>query len=94
MKPAPSIMQDSKECYITGEDYNLHRHHVFGGIRRAASDRWGCWIWLRPDYHNMSSHGIHFDPALDLRIKQETQRRFEELYGHEQFMAVFGKNYL
>jgi hypothetical protein len=32
--------------------------------------------------------------ALDLMIEQECQRRFEEIYSHEEFMEVFGKNYL
>ena len=42
----------------------------------------------------MSNHGVHADKDLDLRIKRETQMRFEELYGHEIFMKEFGKNYL
>ena len=92
--PSKSIMQDTKECYITGSRINLHRHHVYAGSRRALSEKWGCWVWLRADYHNMSNHGVHFDTALDLRIKQETQKRFETLHGHEKFMEVFGKNYL
>lgn len=92
--PSKSIMQDTKECYITGSRINLHRHHVYAGSRRALSEKWGCWIWLRADYHNMSSHGVHFDTALDFRIKQETQQKFETLHGHEKFMEVFGKNYL
>ncbi len=91
---ADSIMQEEKECYITGSPLDLHQHHVFDGSRRKASDKWGCWIWLRSDYHNMSDHGVHFDSELDLRIKQETQRRFEQLYGHNKFMAVFGKSYI
>ncbi len=89
-----SIMQEKKECYITGSVSGLHCHHVFDGCRRKASDKWGCWIWLRADYHNMSDHGVHFDTALDLRIKQETQNRFEQLYGRNKFMKVFGKSYL
>lgn len=42
----------------------------------------------------MSDHGVHFDKALDLQLKQECQRRFEALYGHDTFMEVFGRNYL
>lgn len=88
-------MQDEKECYITGCKYGLHKHHVFyGSANRKKSEEWGCWVWLKSDYHNMSNHGVHFDKELDLRIKQETQKRFEELYGHETFMKEFGKNYL
>ncbi len=89
-----NLLQDKKQCYITGQVINLHRHHVFGGARRKASEKWGCWVYLTADMHNMSNKGVHFNRALDLRIKRDTQRAFEELYGHEKFMQVFGKNYL
>lgn len=91
---AASIMQDKKECYLTGSRTDLHKHHVFGGPNRFNSEAWGCWIWLRADYHNASNHGVHFDQALNLRLKRETQQRFEQLHGHEKFMEIFGKNYL
>ena len=89
-----SIMQDVKECYVTGSRRDLHRHHVYFGANRQKSEQWGCWVWLRQDYHNTSSRGVHFDRALDLRLKQETQRRFEKLHGREKFIDVFGRNYL
>lgn len=94
MTHSQSIMQDRRECYVTGSVVDLHRHHVYAGSRRQASEKWGCWVWLRSDYHNMRKHGVHFDSVLDRRIKRETQQRFEELYGHEKFMEVFGKSYL
>lgn len=89
-----TIMQTRKECYVTRKTNNLHKHHIFGGSRRKASDLWGCWVWLTPAMHNMSNDGVHFNKALDTALKQECQRRFEDLYGHEKFMEVFGKNYL
>ena len=87
-------MQSQKECYITGSTQGLHKHHVFFGSRRKASDKWGCWVWLRYDWHNGSNYGVHFNHELDMRLKCETQERFEQLYGHEKFFEVFGKNYL
>ena len=88
-------MQNTKECYITGSTVNLHRHHVFGGNpNRRLSEKHGCWVWLRADWHNMSNYGVHFDKELDLQIKRETQARFEATWGHEKFMEVFGKSYL
>lgn len=92
---AKSIMQDEKVCYVTGDTYNLHKHHVFyGTANRKKSEHWGCWIWLRYDLHNGSNRGIHFDKEFDLRIKRETQERFEELYGHELFVKEFGRSWL
>ena len=90
-KRGPSILQDEKKCFITGATEPLDVHHCFHGPRRAAADRWGCWIWLRRDLHRE----LHDkNKALDKMIEQTCQTRFEELYGHEKFMEVFGKNYL
>ena len=91
---AKSILQSDKKCYVTGDTYSLHKHHVFGGGWRKLSEKWGCWVWLRSDYHNASNHGVHSDHDLDMRIKKDAQKCFEELYGHATFMQVFGKNYL
>ena len=87
-------MQGQKVCFITGDTRNLHEHHVFGGCRRRASEAWGCKVWLRADWHNPSDYGVHFDTALDRRIKEQCQKRFEAIHGHEAFMAVFGKNFI
>lgn len=94
MKKTESILQTEKVCYITGDDWNLHRHHVYGGIRRRASEEWGCWVWLRGDWHNLADYGVHNDREFDARLKADCQREFERLHGHDCFMAVFGKNYL
>lgn len=90
-----SLLQgDDKRCYITGSTEGLHKHHIFAGNRRRASDAWGCWVWLRADWHNMSDYGVHANKALDTRLKLEAQAAFEAKYGHQKFMDVFGKNYL
>lgn len=89
-------MQDTKECYITHAPYHLARHHCYGGGRRQLSEEWGCWVWLRADFHNLADYGVHGKNGheLDMRLKRECQKKFEELYGHKKFMEVFKKNYL
>lgn len=91
---AESILQKSKECYITGSCEGLHKHHIFRGSRRQAAEKWGCWVWLRADWHNMADYGVHNNSRLDADLKRTAQTRFEELYGHDKFMEVFGKSYL
>lgn len=91
---AESILQKSKECYITGSCEGLHKHHIFRGSRRQAAEKWGCWVWLRADWHNMADYGVHNNLRLDADLKRAAQTRFEELYGHDKFMEVFGKSYL
>lgn len=87
-----SILQgDDRKCFITGYEGALDKHHVYHGPRRKASEKWGCWVWLRHDIH-MELHTQN--PALDRMLKRVCQERFEEIYSHEEFMEVFGKSYL
>ena len=86
-----SIMQDEKVCFITGSQTQLDRHHVYAGSRRKASEKYGCWVWLRHDIH-MELHDRN--KALDKMLRRVCQERFEDVYSHEEFMDVFGKSYL
>ena len=89
-----SLLQAEKECYITGSTEGLHKHHIFFGPNRQNSEKYGCWVYLRADWHNMSDRGVHFNKELDLKLKREAQAAFEKKYDHEKFMEVFGRNYL
>lgn len=89
-----SLMQNEKECYITHSTQTLHKHHIFGGPFRKKSEQYGCWIWLRADWHVGTNYCVHNDKKLMDCLRKECQRRFEEEYGHDKFMEVFRKNYL
>ncbi len=93
---ANSIMQNEKVCYVTGSAYDLHKHHIFRGPNRSNAERFGCWVWLRSDWHNMAPYGVHGSQGkeLDLDLKKECQKKFEAIHGHDAFMAAFGRNYL
>ena len=84
-----------KKCYITGATTGLHKHHIFGAANRKLSEQYGLYVYLIPKYHNMSDEGVHFNREFDLRLKQEGQMKFEQLYGsREDFRRLFGKSYL
>lgn len=90
-----SIVQKEHECLVCRSTYNLHVHHCFfGSANRKLSEKYGLTVFLCPRHHNMSNAGVHFDKTLDLKIKQLAQRKFEETHTREEFMAIFGKNYL
>ena len=92
-----SIMQNDKRCFITGRDYNLHKHHIFGAANRKTSEKYGLWVWLNVEIHNGNNpDAVHNNPnkGYDLMLKQMAQRRFTELHGHEKFMREIGRNYL
>ena len=101
MKNRTSILQHSTECFLCRKyfdicnDRGLHLHHVYEGWgNRRQSDRNGFVIWLCPEHHNMSEYGIHFNKDVDLEVKRECQRKFEETQSREEFMEIIGRNYL
>ena len=89
-----SILQTKKECFMCRTTIGLHDHHIFGAANRKWSEQYGLKVWLCAHHHNMSDEGVHFNKALDLQLKQIAQREFEDTYGHDEFMRIFGRNYL
>lgn len=92
-----SIMQTEKACYITGDTFNLHKHHIYGGNgRRSICEAHGFWCYLRGDFHNQSEKGVHGRDghALDLQLKQECQRIYEQTHTRDEFMRIIHRNYL
>jgi hypothetical protein len=83
-----------KKCYITGATTGLHKHHIFGGANRKLSEQYGLYVYLIPKYHNMSDEGVHFNRTFDLQLKREAQAEFEKVHSREEFIRIFGKNYL
>ena len=86
-----SILQDEKKCFVSGFEGQVDRHHIFAGNKRRASEKYGCWVWLRHDIH-MELHDKN--KALDKMLRRTCQEKFEELHSHEEFMRIFGKSYL
>ena len=93
-----SILQGKiKKCYITGTEYNLHKHHIyFGTGKRAISDKYGFWVWLTGELHNQSELGVHGKDGhdLDIKLKQDCQRAFEKNHSREEFIGLIGRNYI
>lgn len=91
---ADSILQTEKECFITHSTDNLHKHHIYAGSRRKISEKYGFTVYLRADWHNMASYGVHNDKSLDLHLKRLCQSKFEETHSRQEFMKLIGKSYL
>lgn len=84
------------DIYETERSGNLHRHEVFFGKNRQKSIEYGLVVFLLPEMHNMSAHGVHFNHEFDMALKRIGQQAAMDYYGWtiEQFREVFGKNYL
>lgn len=91
-----SILQNKKESYISGSTYNLEEHHIFfGTANRKVSEKQGLKVWLTPEEHR-GTCGVHgkFGRNLDLKLKQDAQRKYEETHTREEFIKLIGKSYL
>lgn len=82
-----------RRCYFCGSPYQLERHHVFSGARRKASEKYNMVVYLCREHHT-GGDGVHTNYDRKLELERIYQRKFEDDYGHEAFMRVFGKNYL
>lgn len=85
-----------KECFFTREprEENLCIHHVYRGAFRDKSTEYGCWIWLRPEWHNQTNYSVHNDKKLEMKLQAMCQMAFEDKYNHELFMKEFRRDYI
>jgi len=74
----------------------LVRHEVFHGANRQTSIRYGCYVFLTPEAHNMSSYGVHFNRPFELHLQRVSQVRAMKHYGWsmEDWYDIFGRSYL
>lgn len=88
-----SILQDEKECYLTGRTFNLHKHHVFNGNpQRKLSEQYGLWVWLNAEVHEK----VHADIEIRKWLKETAQLDAMRYYGwtEDEFREKFGRSYL
>lgn len=92
-----SIVEYSNEkCFVCHSYRNLENHHIFyGNGRRKKSDKYGLTVTLCAEHHR-GTNGVHGKKGkkFNKELKRYAQHKFEELYSHEDWMAIFHKNYL
>lgn len=95
-KTGPSILQNKKECFLTGRMDNLEKHHIFGGPRRDMSDEQGFWVWITADLHVDGTDGVHQRDGgkLKLWLKQRCEYEYLKTHTLEEWMALVKKNYI
>jgi hypothetical protein len=91
--PKPTDQDLCREC---SKPY-AHTHEAFFGRgQRQLSIKYGMQVKLCYYHHNdpSSKEAVHNNPAFDLSLKQEYQQKFEQIYGYDEFMRIFRKNYI
>ena len=83
-------MNEWTPCELCGQTA-VDRHHVFFGAKcRHWAEKYGL---VAPLCRRCHAH-VHADRQTDLRLKVKYQTQFEQEFGHELWMRVFGRSYL
>lgn len=95
MKKLFSVLTDDMDVCMFTDCTRVERHHVFGGSRKKACEKYGFIAPLRPDLHPNGVFAGQASKLVDIELKQRCQRYYEENYGtREEFRIEFGKSYL
>jgi len=98
-----SIMHDKEDgtcylCMLLHNDYqrraNLEEHHVFMGPSRNKSERYGLKVYLCHEHHLDNPEAVHVNYDICRILQSAAQTAFIKHYPEEDFMKIFGKNYL
>lgn len=89
-----SIISEENKCFICGSECWLEEHHIFPGPNRKNSEQYGLKVKLCHFCHNEPPLGAHHNRGTELMLKEIGQREFEKHYSRQEFMRIFGRNYL
>lgn len=85
------LTENLNKCYICGMP-RQELHEIFYGKNRINSMIYGCVVPLCYEHHRGNS-GVHKNHELDLYLKKECQKKFQQVYPTP-FISVFYKNYI
>lgn len=91
-----SIVQDLsvERCYVCGSSRWLELHHIMHGTaNRRLATRYGLTCWLCRMHHT-GMFGVHNNQELNRKLQHDAQNAFEQAHTREEWMEIFGKNYL
>lgn len=82
-------------CGRNGSADKLDRHHVFGAANRKHSEKYGLVVMLCHDRcHENGERAAHRDKGTADYLHQVGQKYFEKDHTRDEFMKIFGRNYL
>lgn len=91
-----SIIQNNRRgiCYICKSVTQTEEHHIFGAANRRWSERYGLKVYLCPYCHRDNKNGVHGNKEAADQLHRIGQSAFEREHTRQEFMQIFGKNYL
>lgn len=97
-----SILQERDgTCYLCRKLHGdcrkhsyLEEHHIFDGPDRAKSEAEGLKVYLCVSHHREGTEAAHKNREIMRLLQLEAQEAYERDHSHEEFMKLFGRNYL
>lgn len=98
-----SIMHEKKEgtCYLckrlNGDYYpkQTQEHHaIFGTWGRDLAEKHGLKVYLCLYHHTEGKMAVHRNQNMARILQKDAQEAFEKTHTHEEWMEIFGRNYL
>lgn len=85
-------------CMLLNKDYarrTTQEHHViFGTANRRLSEKYGLKVYLCLQHHEIGPMAVHNNHDLAELLQIGAQKEFEKRHSHEEWMRIFGRNYL
>ena len=94
------MSDEIRRCWLCGANGSkdpLEEHHIFGGPNRALSDKYGLTVYLCGNKcHRNGPFAAHRNAETMKTIRQYGQRKamYEQNWTVEDFVKVFGRNYI
>lgn len=84
------------ECFLCGRYTNTEVHHIFLSANRNKSERYNLTVNLCVSCHRTGKNAVHQNKDTMLMLHQYGQNKFMSEQGKtvEEFIEIFGKNYL
>jgi hypothetical protein len=89
-------------CYLCAKLYgnyerqeNLQEHHViFGRANRKLSEKYGLKVYLCLWHHTEGKESVHHNKELRQQLEEDAQRAFLKTHSMDEWMAIFGRNFI
>ena len=94
-----SILQENKNhCFLcNGTSEPLDKHHIFNASNRDLSEKYGLFVYLcHYSCHIFGKNSVHKNNAVAYELKQKAEKEAMQRYGWsvEEFIKIFGRNYI
>lgn len=94
------IQKDKTKCFICKQNPcgdSLDKHHVFGGVLRSKSERYGLTVYIHHNKcHIFGKNAVHRNAEINNKLKAYVQKKAMQHYewSVDDFRKEFYKSYL